>query len=77
MQIEATDDLGLLWNCVMLDRETVQIHPTWDDAQLRQVEVKGMLHEILDIAEKLARKENWSKSLGDVVGDVGLGNGKP
>jgi hypothetical protein len=76
VQIEATDDLGLLWNCVMLDRETVQIHPTWDDAQLRQVEVKGMLDEILDIAEKLSRKENWSKRLEEVVSDVGLGNGK-
>jgi hypothetical protein len=74
VQIEATDDLGLLWNCVMLDRVTVQIHPTWDDAQLRQVEVKGMLDEILGIAEKLARKENWSRSLGEVVGDGGLGN---
>jgi hypothetical protein len=76
VQIEATDDLGLLWNCIMLDRETVQIRPTWGDAQLGQVEVKGMLDEILCIAEKLSRKENWSKRLEEVVSDVGLGNGK-
>ena len=76
VQIEATDDLGLLWNFVMLDRVTVQIHPTWDDAQLRQVEVQGMLDEVLGIAGKLSRKENWGKSLGEVVSDVGLGNGK-
>ena len=76
VQIEATDDLGLLWNCVMLDRVTVQIHLTWDNALLRQVEVKGMLDEILRIVGSLARKENWCKSLGEVVPDVGLGNWK-
>jgi hypothetical protein len=76
LQVEGRTDCGVLWNCAMLDRETVQIHPTWDDAQLREVEVKGMLDEILDIAEKLAREENWGKSLGEVVGNVGLGNGK-
>jgi hypothetical protein len=75
VQVESRTDCGVLWNCVMLDRETVQIHPTWDDAQLGQVEVKGMLDEILGIATKLARKENWSKSLGEVVGNGGLGNG--
>jgi hypothetical protein len=76
VQIEATDDLGSLWNCVMLNRETAQIHTTWDNAQLRQVEVKGMLDEILRIVGSLARKENWGKSLGEVVPDVGLGNWK-
>jgi len=43
---------------------------------LRQVEVQGMLDEVLGIAGKLSRKENWGKSLGEVVSDVGLGNGK-
>lgn len=66
-QIESRTDCGLLWNCVMVDRTTVQIHPTWDDAQLRRTEVQEMLDELLRISEAFAREENWGRRIGEVL----------
>ena len=40
VQIESRTDCGLLWNFVMLDQTTVNVNPTWDDAQLRRSEVE-------------------------------------
>jgi len=67
LDLEFTDDSGLLWNCSMSDQNTVLVNPHWDDAQLTLEEVKSMLDEILELAEKLAMEENWSKKLEELI----------
>lgn len=66
-QIDSRTDFGLLLNCIMIDRTTLQIHPTWDDAQLSRKEIQVMLNELLRISECFAREENWSRDVGEVV----------
>ena len=58
-QIESRTDCGILWNCIMMDQTTLQINPTWDDAQLMKVEVEKMLEEILKTAAAFATEANW------------------
>jgi len=67
VQYLSWDDMGLLWNCFMPNRETLQINVTWDDAQLRRVEVEGLLEELFAVVTKLATKENWGKKLSEVI----------
>lgn len=65
-QILSRADIGLLWNCVMVERDTVCVMPSWDDAQLRRSEVEEILGVYLDIAEQLAKKDNWEKTIGEL-----------
>jgi hypothetical protein len=51
----------------MIDRTTLQIHPTWDDAQLSKKEVQGMLDELLRISELFATESNWDKKIRTVL----------
>lgn len=67
VQVESRTDCGLLWNCVMLDQTTVQIHPTWDDAQLERDEVKDIIDDLSKIENLFATEETWTKKVGDVV----------
>jgi len=60
-------DVGLLWNCTMPEQDLVQVHASWDSAQLKHIEVKDMLTELVEVAEKLAMKENWAIKLGDIL----------
>ncbi|KAE9367431.1 acetyl-CoA synthetase-like protein [Stipitochalara longipes BDJ] len=67
VQIESRTDCGLLWNFVMLDQTTVNVNPTWDDAQLRRSEIEEMGNEILRIAREFATAGNWGKKVGSVI----------
>ncbi|KAG4432029.1 hypothetical protein IFR05_012493 [Cadophora sp. M221] len=67
MQVESRTDCGILWNCIMMDRTTLKINPSWDDAQLRRVEIEEMIAEILRVSEAFATEENWGKPLSQVV----------
>ncbi|PMD40355.1 acetyl-CoA synthetase-like protein, partial [Hyaloscypha variabilis F] len=64
VQIESRTDCGLLWNFLMLDQTTVNMNPTWDDAQLRRSEVEEMGNEILRVAREFATIRNWGKKVG-------------
>jgi len=57
-QVSRTD-VGILWNCMQVEAELVQVMPSWDDAQLTPSEVKGMLGEIVRLAGALTREGNW------------------
>lgn len=63
-QVSRTD-LGLLWTCVQLEPERVQVNVMWGDAQLGLSEAEEMLADVKRLAEALATKANWS---GDVRG---------
>ncbi|KAK0099513.1 hypothetical protein ONS96_008351 [Cadophora gregata f. sp. sojae] len=67
VQVESRTDCGVLWNCIMVDQRTVKVHPTWDDAQLRRVDVERMMGEVLRVAEAFAREENWGKTVSQIV----------
>ncbi|KAL2061391.1 hypothetical protein VTL71DRAFT_7664 [Oculimacula yallundae] len=72
-QVLSRTDIGLLWNCTMVDRNTVCVMPSWDDAQLRLKEVEEILSVYLKIATMLATKENWEKKVGELdVGEMEL-----
>ncbi|KAH7348361.1 hypothetical protein BKA65DRAFT_594211 [Rhexocercosporidium sp. MPI-PUGE-AT-0058] len=67
MQVESRTDCGILWNCIMMDQTTLKINPTWDDAQLRRVEIEEMMAEILRVSEAFATEDNWGKTISQVV----------
>ncbi|PVH71342.1 acetyl-CoA synthetase-like protein, partial [Cadophora sp. DSE1049] len=66
MQVESRTDCGVLWNCIMMDQTTLKMNPTWDDAQLRRVDIEKMMAEILRVAEAFAREENWRETISQV-----------
>ncbi|KAG4433661.1 hypothetical protein IFR05_010849 [Cadophora sp. M221] len=55
-------DLGLLWNCSMLDQKTLIVNASWDDAQLRRSEVACLLDELCELVEALSKQETWRKA---------------
>ncbi|CAG8957904.1 hypothetical protein HYFRA_00000245 [Hymenoscyphus fraxineus] len=63
VQTISRTDVGLLWNCKMLDEDTLQVHLSWDDAQLGGSEADEILEELLEITEKLSKLENWKRSI--------------
>ena len=67
MQVESRTDCGVLWNCIMMDQTTLKMNPTWDDAQLRRVDIEEMMNEILRVAEAFAKEENWVKTISQIV----------
>jgi hypothetical protein len=58
VQTLSRTDVGILWNCGMVDQQTVRMHASWDDTQLTKVDVDGLLSEMMSITEQLAKKEN-------------------
>jgi hypothetical protein len=59
-------DVGILWNCGMVDQETVRMHASWDDAQLTKADIDGLLSEMMSITEQLAKEGNWDKKLSQI-----------
>ena len=51
----------------MMDQTTLKMNPTWDDAQLRRVEIEEMMNGILRVAEAFAKEENWVKTISQIV----------
>ncbi|KAG9243562.1 hypothetical protein BJ878DRAFT_568345 [Calycina marina] len=67
VQIVSRADVGLLWNCTMPDEETLQVHLSWDDAQLSGPEADGFLEELLHITEQVSKLDNWENSTGNLA----------
>nr|POF01368.1 putative acyl-coa synthetase yngi [Quercus suber] len=67
MQQISRTDVGILWNCMQLDARSVQIMPSWDDAQLAPGEVKDLLSGLLNIAECLSSSNSWGLTVKDIV----------
>jgi hypothetical protein len=59
-------DVGILWNCSMSARDEVQVHASWDSAQLKKTEMDELLKELVDLIEQLADRESWLKRVVDL-----------
>jgi hypothetical protein len=59
-------DVGILWNCSMPARDEVQVHASWDSAQLQKTEMDKLLKELVDLIEQLADRETWLKRVVDL-----------
>ncbi|KAF4632901.1 hypothetical protein G7Y89_g5223 [Cudoniella acicularis] len=66
VSIVSRADVGILWNCTMPAVDEVQIHVSWDSAQLKKAEVEGLLENLIDLVEQLARRDSWLKSVGNL-----------
>jgi acyl-CoA synthetase (AMP-forming)/AMP-acid ligase II len=58
--------VGILWNCSMSARDEVQVHASWDSAQLKKTEMDELLKELVDLIEQLADRESWLKRVVDL-----------
>jgi hypothetical protein len=60
-------DVGILWNCSMPARDKVQVHESWDSAQIKTTEMDELLEELLvDLIEQLAGRESSLKRVVDL-----------
>lgn len=67
IQIVSRADCGLLWNCTMPSDDTLQVHLSWDDAQVGGGEAEEYLKELLAITEQISKINNWGKVVGDLA----------
>lgn len=51
----------------MPEQDLVQIHASGDSAQVQHTEIKSMLSEVVEVAEKLARKESCDRWILDLL----------
>jgi hypothetical protein len=58
-------DVGILWNCSMPARDKVQVHASWDSAQIKTTEMDELLEELVDLIEQLADRESSLKRVVD------------
>lgn len=65
-QVSRTD-VGLLWNCKMMGKESFQLMPSWDDAQLRRNEVEQLLSTLVGLIKQLVDRGNWHKQFAELV----------
>lgn len=61
------DDLGILWNCKLVDQTILEVKAHWDDAQLSRAEMEDLLGQLLDVAGAFAKKENWERTVAEVI----------
>lgn len=67
VQLLSRADVGLQWNCMQLENESVMVMPTWDDAQLTLDEVQEMTEELISIAETVTKKGSWDMKLEKII----------
>lgn len=67
VQMLSRTDVGLLWNCKMGEGENLQIHASWDDAQLSSKEVEMLLDELVTVTRYVSHAENWHKKISEVT----------
>lgn len=60
-------DVGILWNCTMKEQDVVQVHVSWDSAQLSKIEIDGLLTLLMGFVEELGKRENWEKVVWEVL----------
>lgn len=61
--MQSRSDVGILWNCGMLDEGTFQMTASYDDAQLRKVEVEEAVEKLFDIAKWITEPKNWDSAV--------------
>jgi hypothetical protein len=64
VQMQSRSNVGILWNCGMVDQETFQMTASYDDAQLRKVEVEEAVEKLFDIARWITEPRNWEVVVG-------------
>jgi hypothetical protein len=70
------DNVGILWNCGMVDQETFQMTASYDDAHLRKVEVEEAVEKLFDIARWITEPGNWEVVVGSCPVSEKVGNWK-
>ncbi|KAF1819461.1 acetyl-CoA synthetase-like protein [Dissoconium aciculare CBS 342.82] len=70
IHIQSRSDVGLLWNCGLVDEHTIQVNASYDDAQLSVSEVEEALDLLFIILRKITDPEHLDDSIGSVLTDV-------
>lgn len=65
VQIQSRSGVGVLWNCRLVDSQTVQFTASYNDAQLSRVEMEEAAEELLRLAAWLCEEGNWEKPIGE------------
>ncbi|EME40391.1 hypothetical protein DOTSEDRAFT_75005 [Dothistroma septosporum NZE10] len=65
VQVQSRSDVGILWNCGMVDAETFQMNASYDDAQLRRTEVDEAVERLFVIARWIMEPGNWERKVGE------------
>jgi len=60
-------DVGILWNISMVDEAKLQVHMSWDDAQLSGQEATEMLNEYAVVISQVSKIENWGKTVERII----------
>ncbi|USW52954.1 Putative AMP-dependent synthetase/ligase, Condensation domain, phosphopantetheine binding ACP [Septoria linicola] len=63
-QMQSRSDVGILWNCGMIE-DTFHVTASYDDAQLRKTEVEEAVERWCRISEWVSKEENWERAVGD------------
>jgi hypothetical protein len=66
VQLVSRADVGILWNCSIVDKETLQVAMSWDDAQLSGKEALELLQELLVVIKQVSKTENWERTIGEL-----------
>lgn len=69
LQSERMFNMGVLWNCGMIDRDTLRMSALYDDCQVTHEEMNKATDCFLAIAEWIHRPENWGRSVADCLVD--------
>lgn len=69
LQSERMFDMGVFWNCGMINADTLRMSAQYDDCQLRNEEMNEATDCFLAIAEWIHRPENWERSVADCLAD--------
>lgn len=62
LQQQSRMDHAFMWNCNMADSETLIIHASYDDAQLRVVEVEEAVQRLGGIVAAITEPGSWIES---------------
>ncbi|KAK5121564.1 hypothetical protein LTR85_004736 [Meristemomyces frigidus] len=65
VQLQSRSDVGMLWNCGLIDDKIFQMNASYDDAQLRAQEVGEIIERYFEIAAWITDPLHWSESVGD------------
>lgn len=70
LEPEWSFDLGVSWNCGLINADTLRMRAMYDDCQLRHEEMIEATDCLLAIAEWIHRSENWERSVADCLAVV-------
>uniref|UniRef100_A0A8H7NP77 AMP-dependent synthetase/ligase domain-containing protein n=1 Tax=Bionectria ochroleuca TaxID=29856 RepID=A0A8H7NP77_BIOOC len=61
-------DCGFFWNMFMIDSQNLYFVASWDTAQMNDIEVEDFCECMADTMRKMAKPDNWNKTIGQLFG---------